>query len=143
MINAKESHKQQLNDEEPEKADPRIVDELLSKELMQLSVNDRNDIQEEIHGVACLAPEETPSLVENSLANLCIELDQLVLPGTQKRAYLQSQQLDKTYVNEIDFRLRFLRCELFDIRKTALRICEFLELVLDLFGDYALQRPIQ
>jgi len=48
-----------------------------------------------------------------------------------------------TYVNTDDFRLRFLRCELFDVAKAAIRMTKYLELVLDLFGDYALQRPIR
>lgn len=36
----------------------------------------------------------------------------------------------------------FLRCELFDIAKTAMHIVEWLEYVVTLFGEYALERPI-
>ena len=129
------------------KDDPKIVDELLSKELLQLSLKDRNDIQEEIHGVHCLAPEETPEMVNESLKKLATELDDdVVLPSNQKQAYLQSQKLETTtttYINEQEFRLRFLRCELFDISKTAKRMAHFLDLVLELFGDFALERPIR
>ena len=138
-------HQLEMNDEELECPDnPRFVDELLSKELMRLSVNDRNGIQEEIHGVGCLAPEECPELIHRSLKALSIELDalSLSLPPDLTKAYRQSQLLANTYVNETEFRLRFLRCELFDVPLTGLRICGFLELVLDLFGEYALQRPI-
>jgi len=138
-------HQLDVNDEELDnKENPRFVDELLTKELMRLSVNDRNGIQEEIHGVGCLAPEEHPQFVESSLKALSIELDalSLSLPPDLTKAYRQSQLLTNTYVNEAEFRLRFLRCELFDVPLTALRICGFLELVLDLFGEYALQRPI-
>ena len=43
------------------------VDNMLSKELNQLSVKDRNALVEEIHGVRSLAPEETPELIATRL----------------------------------------------------------------------------
>ena len=104
-------------------------------------MKDRNDVQEEIHGVHCLAPEETPELLQESLRQLAITLD-VIIPKNQKRAYLESQKLSKTYVNEEGFRLRFLRCELFDVIKAADRIVRYLDLVLELFGKFALKRPI-
>ena len=128
-------------------------DELLSKELLRLSVEDRNGIQEEIHGVRCLAPEETPHLIYTSLCQLAFELDNdECIPPSQKRAYLKSQQLQQqqqqqqqqqTYVNGVEFRLRFLRCELFDAKKAAKKMVSFLNYALDFFGEYALMRPIQ
>ena len=36
------------------------IDDLLSRELLEMSLQDRNAITEEIHGVQTLAPEETP-----------------------------------------------------------------------------------
>ena len=72
-------------------------------------MNERNGIQEEIHGVGCLAPEEDPFLVENSLKKLSIELDELILPAQKKLAYLQSQQFEETDVNKIDFEMRIVR----------------------------------
>ena len=67
------------------KDDPRDVDTLLSNELMRLSISDRNAIQEEIHGVRCLAPEETPELLQSSLCQLALELDRN-LPSEITRA---------------------------------------------------------
>lgn len=130
----------EMFDDEP-KEDPKIVDELLSKELMNMTLSDRNAIQEEIHGVHCLAPTETPSLLQESLSKLDNELGQI--NPNRKKAYLQCQQLKETYVNGEDFRLRFLRCELFDTKKAANRIVRFLDYLKDLFGDYALERPIR
>jgi len=144
-------------------SNPKAVDDLLAQEMMQLSVKDRNDIQEEIHGVKCLAVEETPTIVRCALIQLAFELDEQT-PDCQKKAYLQSQQPPKvlpehqrifhelhqleplpqsSYVNDVEFRLRFLRCDLFDIKKSAKRILNFLDLALELFGDYALRRPIR
>lgn len=146
----------QNNDyDDQEKDDPNDVDGLLTQELLRLSLADRNDLQEEVHGVRCLAPKETPSLLEKSLEGLQRELD--AIPDSMKTAYLKSQKLvlDKknrcngqtdittTYVNTSDFRLRFLRCELFDIAKAATRMTKFLDIVLELFGEYALQRPMR
>lgn len=133
--------------------DTKAANTLLSQEMMNLSMNDRNDIQEEIHGVKCLAMEESPEYLEAALRELAYTIDELT-PNYEKQAYLQSQQPPQngpnrdyrsypTYVNEADFRLRFLRCELFDIRKAAQRMLKFLDIAKELFGVYALRRPIR
>jgi hypothetical protein len=121
--------------------DPKYVDTLLSKELLRLSLKDRNAIQEEIHGVHCLAPEETPGLLEEALRKLALELEKL--PPDETKAYQQSQRLPSTYVNTVDFRLRFLRCELLDAKKAAKRMTFFLNTALEFFGECALERPIR
>ena len=131
------------DDYDKEKDNPRVVDDLLSRELLQLSMKDRNDIHEEIHGVHCLAKEETPEMLKESLRLLAIEVNENI-PSNQKRAYLQSQSLQKpTYINDDEFRLRFLRCELFEINKAAKRMVNFIDLILEHFGFYALERPIR
>ena len=151
--------------------DQNFVDELLTKEMLKLSVKDRNDIQEEIHGVKCLAIEENEELIRTSLRQLEEEIHQRI-PDLQKRAYLQSLQpvtvtatatatatkdsntnpdaIDssksnnnhRSYIHGDEFRLRFLRCELFDIPKAALRMVTYLDLMVELFGPISLQRPI-
>ena len=129
------------------KDDPNQVEELLSNELYKLSMEDRNKFQDEIHGVRCIAPEETPELLRCSLRQMEYELEHEV-PLDQKRAYLRSKELqlqlqETTYIHQDDFKLRFLRCELFDVPKAAIRMALFLDLLVDLFGDYALERPIR
>ena len=47
------------------------------------------------------------------------------------------------YVQDIDIRLRFLRCELFNISKAAVRMLTYLDLTRELFGKVVLKRPIQ
>jgi len=142
--------------------DTKAVDKLLTKEIMNLSLRDRNNIQEEIHGVKCLATEETPELVEEALNQLAYVIE--MTPDSEKMAYLQSQEPPKdipehqrilqelhnldplpysSYVNDVDFRLRFLRCETFDVPKAAKRMLKFLDIALHLFGDYALRRPVR
>lgn len=146
-----------IKDDETGK-DERFVDDLLTKEMLKLSVKDRNDIQEEIHGVKCLAVEETDELIRRSLR----ELDEQIrhsIPDSQKRAYLKSLDLPAlpaapnesnnhhsnnrlSYVHQEEFRLRFLRCDLFDVSRAARRMVTYLDLLVELFGEYALQRPI-
>ena len=131
------------------------MDDLLSKELLQLSFQDRNAIQDEIHGVQTLAPEETPDMIKAALDNLSIEIS--MISDSQKVAYNRSQEISSSstsstatstssstsYINSPDFRLRFLRCDLFNAKKAALRIVNFVDLILEIFGDFALHRPIQ
>ena len=117
----------------------RQLDGLLSRELMQLNFQDRNAINEEIHGVQTLAPEETPEMLTAALDDLSREISFL----QKKTAFDMSQEYPNTYVNSADFRLRFLRCDLFDSKKAAERMVQFLDLLYEVFGDYALRRPIQ
>jgi hypothetical protein len=126
---------------EPKNIDTQM-DNLLSKELLDLSLQDRNAINEEIHGVQTLAPEETPEMLTAALDDLSFEIS--MISDTQKVAYNKSQEISTTsYINTADFRLRFLRCDLFNANKAALRIVKFVDLLLEIFGDFALRRPIQ
>lgn len=117
----------------------RRVDDILSKELLQLSLQDRNAINEEIHGVQTFAREESPELLAQALTKMETEIN--MIPS--KNAFDRSQQIPTTYVNSADFRLKFLRSELFDEKKSASKMIKFLDLVSELFGDFALRRQIQ
>lgn len=82
------------------------------------------------------------------MRNLDIELNSNKIPIELKKSYLKSQELygkknKPAYVNSEEFRLRFLRCELFDVHTAALRMTKYLNLVSELFGEYTLQRPIR
>jgi len=123
--------------------DPQAVFNLVSKELLELSLKERTAIQEEIHGVKCLAPKESNELLEKSLYDLALALenDELI-PPRKKQAYINSQKIPNTYVNDDDFRLRFLRFALFDAVKAAEKIVRFLECALELFGEFALERAV-
>ena len=118
------------------------IDDLLSQEILNLSIKDRNAIVEEIHGVQTIAPPETPIMIQSALQKFEGHIEQM--PLDKKGALVRGQRLyPDSYISSEDFRLRFLRCDLFDTRMAASRMCEFLDLVSDLFGDYVLRRPIQ
>ncbi len=120
------------------------VDSLLSRALFQLSINERNAMEEEIHGVRCLAPEETPQLLQSSLHALSMVLaSDEIIPVDQKLDYLQSQQLPSTYINSDEFRLRFLRLTLFDVVKAAKKMVRFIKIAVFFFGGAVLERPVR
>lgn len=50
--------------------------------------------------------------------------------------------LNSTYVTSREIRLKFLRCELFDLEKAVVRYLNNLNYIHELFGDRALLRPI-
>lgn len=52
-------------------------------------------------------------------------------------------ETNSCYVKSQNFQLAFLRCEFFDARKAALRMAKYLELVVDLYGEEALFRPLR
>lgn len=122
------------------------VDDLLSKEMYSLTFADRSAISEEIHGVRCLAPEETPELLRGSLIELQQHIDLIPFKPAYDKAqeFAQDPEFSKTsYVNTLDFRLKFLRCELFHAPRAAVRLVKFLDLMLELYGIFALQRTVK
>lgn len=147
----------------------------LSQELLKLSLVDRTAIQEEIHGVRCLAVPETPELLQTSLHEFSKEVDRHVrnatsngngngqsgslLPASKTWAYRQLlEQYNKknsrsgssnmnfnshsNFALDDAFRLRFLRCELFDVARAVVRFFHYLDYTYEYWGEVALQRPI-
>ena len=60
-----------------DKINDDVVNELLTKELNNMSVDDRNAMQEEIHGVNSSAITETPELLSRSLNEFQREIDEI------------------------------------------------------------------
>jgi len=167
------------------------VEDSLSKGLLKLSLNDRNAMEEEIHGVRCLGvTKETPELLQRSLQEFDKELMAIKnnpsriasikkTAGVRRRSSKSSSQtppidvlknvIDTTkqdttiinnananentninatakhqcYLNDLDVRLRFLRCESFDAKASAKRFVRFFELAKEVFGDFVAERPIR
>mmetsp|Transcript_27246 Transcript_27246/g.57065 ORF Transcript_27246/g.57065 Transcript_27246/m.57065 type:complete len:217 (-) Transcript_27246:29-679(-) len=117
---------------------------LLAREWNQLTLQEREAINEEVHGVRDeyrnVVDKETPELLLGSLRQLAIELDAIPI----KPAYQTSQIWygATTWVNTAEFRLLFLRCEFFDAKKAAARIVAFLELSRKCWGDFVLEREV-
>jgi hypothetical protein len=117
--------------------DVKDVDQLLSNELESLSFKERIQIQEEIHGVATLCPEESSEMVEEALKSM----QQYVNNIQQKQIY---DQLSPTsYLHTKEWKLRFLRCELFDCKKAAERLVRFTEYMEKEYDMEVLERPLR
>ena len=128
-------------------ADTATADRIFAKALTDLSLNDRTAIKDEIHGVTCMAVEETPRLLDHSLIDVESELHKInpkpAYDKAQKLLLESSRKSSRCYINKNKFRLRFLRCELFNVQKAAKRFVRYLDFVAEVYGECALQRPIQ
>jgi len=133
-----------LGEFESDEDEAEQVDNLISKELMELSFDSRTALEEEIHGVHCMALEETPELLRVSLRRLeaILECDKTI-PQKEKEAYIRSNSMPMTYIHTNDFKLRFLRLTLFDVTQAAKQIVRFLDVACFLFGEILLERPIR
>lgn len=117
------------------------VDDLLHKQMMQMSLGDRNAIVEEMHGVQNLAPEESFEMINSALRDLASEIS--VIPPQSRQGFDRSRILAPNgYISSAEFKLRFLRCEFFDAKRAASRMIQFVDLLAELFGDDVLRRPI-
>ena len=117
------------------------MDSLLNKELYQLSLKDREEINEEIHGVHSMHVPETPELIVSKLEELDRQLTnrhQHQLPIHTQNAYEEALALGSPYIHDPNFRIMFLRAELFDTAKAANRMMGFLQLLRDYLGPQAL-----
>ena len=147
----------------PEPPKEFVLEKTLAEELQKLSFKERVEIEEEVHGVRCGAVEETPELIRSSLKefddllNLRKEKNELPDNGDNKnnsyllRNVVRISLLDETeaqaakskcYLNDPDIRLRFLRCETFNVQDAVERFINFILFTGDLFGDFVADRRI-
>jgi hypothetical protein len=135
------------------------VDTILATELNKLTFLERESINEEIHGIdvdrkyneESGSIEETPEILTKSFLDLQIELEKLRSKnsgvGGSAFAYNRSQEMfgsmpeKGTYLNTNEIRIMFLRCERFDCKKAAIRICRFADMMYELYEDDGLERP--
>lgn len=107
----------------PSELEEQETDRLLSEELLRLSFRERNNINEEIHGVRNPYPvnKEEPEFIELSLLDMDCEVESIL--GRQDKANLG---LRIHHVNNNrKLRLAFLRSELYDAKKAANRLVAF------------------
>ena len=111
-------------------SDPESVDVMIASKMSKLSVDDREKVYLDVHGVPSDCVTETPELIHLSLLDLQNEIE--LLPD--KQAYNLAERLSSEFVHDRSFRLAFLRCDMFDCQKAALRIVRHFQMKLDLFG---------
>jgi hypothetical protein len=113
-------------------------DALLARELTRLSMQERENVLYDVHGVA-EAVDEQPDFVNTCLGQFDTELD--TIQG--KSAYDQALLLDPQYVRNFNFRLKLLRASRFDAKEAALRMVRHFQIKLELFGTDQLVKDIQ
>ena len=113
------------------------LDSMISSELNELSLKEREMAYEKIHGVEKIT-EETPSFVFQKLEALDMEICKI----RDKPAYDLAETTNPDYVKDKKFRLMFLRADEFDARKAAKRLVSFMEAKKKHFGEQTLTRSL-
>jgi hypothetical protein len=112
---------------------------LFADELSRLSMQERDEVLHDIHGVSDVQ-EEDPAFVQRCFEDMEEAIS--IIPAIDKMAYRQARHLDESYVDNGDFMLMFLRASSFDIKSAASRIVAFFEAKLELFGPEKLAKDI-
>jgi hypothetical protein len=115
------------------------IDAYLIREMNELSVQERQKVLEEIHGVADVQ-EETPDMVAEALGELAGAMCNL--PRSARRALDRAFFLKPSIEKDSKFKLMFLRADYYDAGKAAMRMAKFFEHKLELFGEDKLVKKI-
>jgi hypothetical protein len=119
-------------------SDPEATDALLARELNQMSIQEREKVYDDIHGVSDIV-DETDDLVNHTLS----EFDEEIALIAKKSAYEMAEKQDASYVRNRKMRCKFLRAEGFNSRLAAKRMVSFFEAKLELFGPSRLTQDIR
>ena len=127
-------------DEEPQVEDLTLEEgeALRAKELNQLSTQEREQVLFELHGVSDVL-EEDPEFVDCKLTEFDEEINRISGPHT---AYERASLMSPDYVDNVDFRLKFLRGDRFDVEVAAKRFVAYFDQKLELFGPEKLTSDI-
>ena len=124
-----------IEDYPQEEPTAETVDALLNSEMNNLSLDDRNKVYLDIHGVSNDQIESDEMIEER-----CGMLDKEIAKIEDKDAYVLAHSLDRNHV--LNLRLRFLRSTLFDPKLAAVKMVKFFDVKRDLFGDSKLTKNI-
>jgi hypothetical protein len=116
---------------------PSHTDSLIAKQMTRLSIEDREKVYHDLHGISDEV-EETHMMIMSSLVELEAELRCIANKG----AYETALSMNPEYVQHPDFRLMFLRADRFDAKQAALRLARHFQAKLDLFGRDKLAKDI-
>lgn len=128
----------QLQQPPPVDTNPE-TEALFAAELARLSMQERDEILQDIHGVSDVKKEDA-AYIQRCIEDLEEALS--LIPVMDKMAYLQARDLDESYVTNEDFMLMFLRADSFNVNTAARRMIAFFEAKLELFGTSKLAKHI-
>jgi hypothetical protein len=113
------------------------LDSLIGQSLANISQSDREQTYFDLHGVT-VPVTETPNFITESLQQMQSTLDGI----KDKPAYDLAYSMDAEYVQDLKFRLKFLRGERFDTRMAAKRMVRYFQIKEDLFNSSKLCKDI-
>jgi hypothetical protein len=113
------------------------TDAILAKELHELSLKERERVFEEIHGVADSFNKDPADLTLPFS-----ELDEEIKKIKKKPEYERALFLSPRYVKDAGLRLKFLRADGFDASKAAVRMVNYFQHKMELFGEEKLVKTI-
>mmetsp|Transcript_24913 Transcript_24913/g.61281 ORF Transcript_24913/g.61281 Transcript_24913/m.61281 type:complete len:166 (-) Transcript_24913:825-1322(-) len=112
------------------------IEGFLASEMNKLSVQERSNALDDVH---CVGDEleETPEMIEEALA----EFDE-VLQREMNSIYKMAVKQNREYVEDPEFRLKFLRANLHDAGKSVRQMLDFLRYKATYFGNEKVARDI-
>jgi hypothetical protein len=116
------------------------VDSITAQEITQLSMEDREKVYYDLHGVSEQV-SETPEFVRERLLQLQKKLD-AAMEEDRMEAYRKALAMNQEYVQNPKFMLRFLRADGFDVDAAAQRLGKHFVVKLELFGPELLTKDI-
>ena len=116
----------------PDKVSPEELDAFLTNELTRLSMEERDQIAQELHCITETIDEE-PAFVSKRLSELEHELD--LLPSVDVDAYRKAHSANPSYTTDRSFRLQFLRAERFNAKAAAERLARYFREKIQLFPE--------
>jgi hypothetical protein len=118
-----------------------ITQSLVAKTMAKLSMQERENVYYDIHGVQDAIDEESEEgFVERKLSEMHDEIQ--IIDSVERRAYETARSTNPNYVDDRNFRLRFLRADRFDPKLAADRYARHYQTKLELFGEDKLGRDI-
>lgn len=108
-----------------------------AKKLNQLSKEERELAQEEIHGISKV-PHEDPSQIERWLADMSDQIRQLDLP----KSHAISKGIQNNPDHVLRQRIKFLRAEKYDTKLATDRMVRYFELLQRYFPEETLGRDL-
>ncbi|CAJ1945963.1 unnamed protein product [Cylindrotheca closterium] len=113
------------------------VDSMIAQQMSSMTVQDREQAFMDVHGVSPII-EETPELVSSKLE----EMESQIQKQHRREAYDMAESMNPDYVRDPEFRLMFLRSDVFNAYNAALRLIRHFEVKRDLFGVDKLTQEI-
>jgi len=107
------------------------LEEFFEKGQTDANSNDETASLESIYGQTP-TPEETPTLIEEKIKELDNEMKKM--PEKKKKGYKEAKEKCPDLVNDHDFKLMFLRCEVFNVQAAAHRLARYWDKRIEVFG---------